>query len=243
MLKNQEVKLLKMNIERRHSEHFDERADDVPPSIIVLHYTEVEEVSCVDDIFMGKHVVEGVGRVSAHYVIDQQGRAVQYVDESKRAWHAGKSYWNGITDLNSHSIGIELVHAGHKALDLSYPDLQIQSLIELCKAIAARYDIKPWDIVGHSDIAPERKVDPGEFFPWDVLSIQNLGLYHLFEHDLEQEQEYDQDLYDLLMGYGYDPDAPKDLVIKAFAAHFAKGQLDDQQLKLIAQKLMRLKSL
>ena len=226
-----------MSIRKRNSDHYDERAGGVAPSVIVLHYTEIDDAGRVDDIFMGKEIVDGVGRVSAHYVIDQAGAIMQYVDENKRAWHAGKSYWNGITDLNSHSVGIELVHAGHKADELSYPDAQIRVLIELCMDIVERYEIKPWNIVGHSDIAPSRKVDPGEFFPWATLAAAGLGCYPLV-----RDEQSDGALHELLISYGYDPEAPKEDVIKAFASHFAGGNGELGALSLIASELVKLKN-
>lgn len=226
-----------MEIDVRHSEHFDERADGVNPSIIVLHYTEIEDVKRVDDIFMGREVVGNAGRVSAHYVIDQDGSIIRYVDEDRRAWHAGRSYWCGTRDVNSHSIGIELVHGGHGADELHYKRVQITSLAELCADITARYDIKPWNIVGHSDIAPGRKIDPGDFFPWEKLH-EEYGIGH-WPADLPSGEVYGaDDTLSMLHEYGYDPEVSRDELIVAFKDHFAPYETDEAELCRIAHALI-----
>ena len=120
--------------------------------------------------------------VSAHWLVHEDGMADRLVDEDKRAWHAGRGSWNGITDVNSASIGIEIVNGGHNVplADGSlppYPDAQILAVIKLAKDIIERHDIQPRNIVGHSDIAPERKEDPGEHFPWAGLAAAGVGIW------------------------------------------------------------------
>lgn len=137
------------------SPNFDERK--LPVSMIVIHYTETKTCEAALRILCD---ADSARRVSAHWLIDRDGTAYRLVDESKRAWHAGKSVWDGIEDCNSASIGIELVNDGAE----EYPAPQLEALVELCAGIRGRHDIR--HIVGHSDIAPGRKRDPGPLFPW-----------------------------------------------------------------------------
>ena len=157
------------------SPNFNDRK--LPISLLVLHYTGMEtgEAACA-------RLCDEAAQVSAHYVLHEDGKIETLVDEDHRAWHAGVSEWNGITDVNSASIGIEIVNGGHNVPlpDGSLPpykDAQILALIKLCKEIIDRHDIKPRNIVGHSDIAPGRKEDPGEHFPWASLAAAGIGLW------------------------------------------------------------------
>lgn len=142
------------------SPNFDERK--LPVSMVVIHYTETKTCEQALRILCNPDVTN---RVSAHWVIDRDGTIYRLVDESKRAWHAGKSFWNGILDCNSASIGIELVNGGAE----EYPEPQISALVALCTSIKVRHPIRY--IVGHSDIAPGRKRDPGSLFPWERLRL------------------------------------------------------------------------
>lgn len=132
------------------------------PSMIIIHYTGMKT---------GQEALERLcdpeAQVSAHYVIEENGDIYQLVDDDKRAWHAGASEWQGETDINSASIGIELVNPGHEWGYRDFPDVQIEALIELSKDLVERYGIPVERILGHSDVAPGRKQDPGELFPWD----------------------------------------------------------------------------
>ena len=115
-------------------------------------------------------------KVSCHYLLDRKGQTLKMVNENKVAWHAGKSKWKKFTNLNKYSIGIELVNKGHDFGYERFTNLQIKRLIELCLKLKKKYKIKPSNIVGHSDIAPFRKKDPGEKFPWIKLEKNNLGI-------------------------------------------------------------------
>jgi N-acetylmuramoyl-L-alanine amidase len=115
-------------------------------------------------------------KVSAHYLVAEDGQVLQMVAESKRAWHAGRSYWRGMTNLNSASIGIEIVNPGHEFGYRPFPDEQIDALIPLVAGIVERHKITRGNVVGHSDIAPTRKQDPGELFPWSRLAKLRLAL-------------------------------------------------------------------
>ena len=174
-----------MNITFTPSPNFNERKTDV--SMIVLHYTGMEsgesalERMCNED-----------AKVSAHFMVWEDGKVSQLVGEDKRAWHAGVGGWQGDTDINSCSIGIEIVNGGHN-FPLAggslppYPDIQIQSLIALCDYLRATHVVPQTRIVGHSDIAPARKDDPGEHFPWQTLAENGLGIWPDLDTDIEKE--------------------------------------------------------
>ena len=163
-----------MKVEALPSPNFNDRR--FPVDMLVLHYTGMETGQDALD-----RMRDAEAGVSAHYMIWEDGRVVQLVGEDKRAWHAGVSSWQGDEDLNSRSIGIEIVNGGHDwpqhdgALP-AYPDGQIRSVIELCRGIRERWEIPHNRIVGHSDIAPARKADPGEHFPWTRLAAVGIGL-------------------------------------------------------------------
>lgn len=164
-----------MKIDQIPSPNFNDRK--APVDMLVLHYTGMESGQAALD-----HMCKASAQVSAHYMIWEDGRVTQLVDEAKRAWHAGIGCWQGDTDLNSCSVGIEIVNGGHNVplVDGSlppFPDTQIEAVISLSKAIMARHTISQTRIVGHSDIAPSRKADPGEHFPWARLAAAGIGLW------------------------------------------------------------------
>ena len=117
-------------------------------------------------------------KVSSHFLINRKGAIYSLVQEDKVAWHAGKSCWGKYIDLNKHSIGIELVNKGHQFGYTSFTKKQLTSLTKLCKSLIKKYKIKSKNIVGHSDIAPLRKIDPGEKFPWKILAKKKIGIWH-----------------------------------------------------------------
>lgn len=154
------------------SPNFGDRKGLLSPTMIVLHYTGMADASSA----IVRMCTEGT-EVSAHYVVLEDGNIVQLVRESARAWHAGASSWGGDTDINSSSIGIEIVNRGH---DLGYTDFplrQTAAAIALCKGIMIRRDIPKHRVLGHSDVAPGRKKDPGEKFPWRLLADSGVGLW------------------------------------------------------------------
>ena len=164
-----------MEIIASPSPNFDDRKHKV--DMLVLHYTGMDSGQAALD-----HMCNPAAKVSSHYMVWEDGRIDQLVAEDRRAWHAGVSTWQGDDDLNSRSIGIEIVNGGHDfpLPDGSlppYPMAQIQALIELCQRILASHDIPDSRIVGHSDIAPARKQDPGEHFPWERLARAGIGLW------------------------------------------------------------------
>jgi N-acetylmuramoyl-L-alanine amidase len=152
------------------SANYGERRGERAPDLIVLHYTGMSDAA----VAMARLTTAG-SEVSAHYVVYEDGRIMQLVPEAKRAWHAGASSWGGETDINSCSIGIEIVNGGHERGMPDYPLRQIAAVIALCKGILIRRSIPRHRVVGHSDIAPGRKQDPGETFPWQLLSDSGVG--------------------------------------------------------------------
>lgn len=152
------------------SPNFNERLH--PLDMLVLHYTGMEDGPSA----LAK-MRDPKSEVSAHYMVEEDGTVFRLVAEDKRAWQAGRSWWRGDEDLNSRSIGIEIVNGGHDYGLPPYPDVQIAAVIELCQGILSRWPIPQTRVVGHSDIAPERKEDPGELFPWKRLADAGVGLW------------------------------------------------------------------
>ena len=151
------------------SPNCDERA--LPVSMVVLHYTGMPTAAEAE-----ARLVDPAAKVSAHYLIGEDGEVVRLVPEAKRAWHAGRSYWRGTTDINSASIGIELVNPGHEWGYREFPPAQIEALLPLLARIVRTHDIARANVVGHSDVAPARKDDPGELFNWPLLARHRLAL-------------------------------------------------------------------
>ena len=141
--------------------------------IVVIHYTGMQ--SEVDAL---SRLVNFKSKVSCHYLINEKGQIISIVPENYTAWHAGKSRWGKLSSLNRHSIGIELVNPGHNFGYKKFRKKQISALIQLTKKLIKKYSIKKKNIVGHSDIAPLRKKDPGEKFPWKTLAKSNIGIWH-----------------------------------------------------------------
>lgn len=151
------------------SPNFDERS--APISMVVLHYTGMPDADSAI-----ARLCDPDAKVSCHYLVDEDGRILRMVPEEKRAWHAGRSLWRGIPSVNNASIGIEIVNPGHEFGYRPFPAAQMDSLIPLVADIVQRYDIAPSNVVGHSDVAPERKEDPGELFDWAKLAKVGLAL-------------------------------------------------------------------
>src|SRR5579885_1743663 len=153
------------------SPNHDERKDGRAPDMILLHYTGMQSGEAAL-----RRLCTAESKVSAHYVVFEDGRIVQCVPEAWRAWHAGVSCWAGETDINSSSIGIEIVNPGHEFGYRDFPLRQIAAVISLCRSILTRRGpISADRVLGHSDVAPARKQDPGERFPWQLLSESGIG--------------------------------------------------------------------
>jgi N-acetylmuramoyl-L-alanine amidase len=153
------------------SPNFDDRKGE-PIDMLVLHYTDMLSADAAI-----AHLCAAESRVSAHYVVAEDGEITQLVDEEKRAWHAGESHWRGHANINSRSIGIEMANLGHSNGYKAFPELQMQSMITLCHEILARHAITPRNVVAHSDVAFLRKMDPGELFDWPRLARAAIGVF------------------------------------------------------------------
>lgn len=207
---------------------------DRKPDSIVLHYTGMKTGAAALE-----RLRDPASEVSAHYVVEEDGRIFQLVPEARRAWHAGQSSWAGEADMNSASIGIEIVNGGHDFGTPPYPDVQIEAVIALCRDIIARNKIPPQNILGHSDVAPDRKADPGERFPWGKLAAAGLGHY-VPPHPLGGDAglncgDEGADVWDLqrkLVAYGYGIevtgvyDELTQNVVAAFQRHFRAERVD-----------------
>ena len=206
-----------MEIIERPSPNFDERM--LPISMVVLHYTGMPDAQSALD-----RLTSPDSRVSSHYFIDEEGAVYRLVDEAKRAWHAGKSSWRGMRDVNSASIGIELVNPGHEFGYRPFPDEQVAALIPLLAAIKERHGISRGNVVGHSCVAPARKEDPGELFPWEALARRRLALPSP-TRDLIDPYWTDAAFLLALERFGYDVTEPQKAVI-AFQRRFRPDMID-----------------
>src|SRR5215475_6280644 len=148
------------------------RVDVAKPDILLLHYTGMATTQAALE-----RLCNPKARVSSHYLVFEDGEIVQLVPESRRAYHAGESSWEGTTDINSRSIGIEIGNKGHDFGCPEFPDVQIAAVIALCRDIVARWSIAPRHVLAPSDVAPLRKRDPGEAFPWARLAAAGVGLW------------------------------------------------------------------
>ncbi len=150
------------------SPNHDERKSAV--DMLLLHYTGMTSGEAARE-----RLCDPAVKVSSHYLVYEDGSVDQLVPEARRAWHAGLGSWHDMTDINSHAIGIEIVNPGHANGYRDFPDAQIATVIALCRDILARHAIPPMRVLGHSDVAPARKEDPGEKFPWARLAVAGIG--------------------------------------------------------------------
>lgn len=219
----------------RPSPNFGPRRDGIRPWMLILHYTGMETGEAAEHWLCVEE-----SQVSSHYLVHEDGRIVQMVREAERAWHAGQSSWLGSADINSASVGIEIVNGGHAFGLPPFSDPQIEAVARLGRDICARWAIQPRNVLAHSDIAPGRKIDPGERFPWQTLAAQGLGLFarpntdcgdgaHLDTHsDPEAIALFQKQLKSY--GYAVEPtgaiDATTRTVVAEFQRHFRPGQVD-----------------
>lgn len=220
-----------MNFIEAVSPNFNERT--VSPDILVLHYTGMQT---------GPEALarlrDAESKVSSHYLVEEDGRVFRLVPEERRAWHAGVSSWKGESDINGRSIGIEIVNPGHEFGYRSFPEAQVAAVIDLVADIRTRWSIEDSRIIGHSDVAPDRKQDPGELFPWKQLAQAGHGLW--VEPDAApglplSEGEEGAGVFALQAGFtrlGYDCapsgkyDAHTTAVVRAFQRHWRQEQVD-----------------
>lgn len=199
------------------SPNFDDRS--LPITMVVLHYTGMPDAASAI-----QWLANPASRVSAHYVVTEDGHVVRMVDEARRAWHAGRSHWRGTDDINSASIGIEIVNPGHEWGYRPFPDTQIDALIPLLHDIMQRHRITRGNVVGHSDIAPARKQDPGELFPWAKLARLRLALPRPTRNLMDPHWS-DGGFMLALERFGYDIAEP-DAAVRAFQRRFRPELID-----------------
>ncbi len=223
-----------MNIVQSPSPNYDER--QLPITLLVLHYTGMESGAAAL-----KHMCTEQSKVCAHYMVSEEGAVHQLAAEKSRAWHAGVSSWNGESDINSASIGIEIVNGGHDYGLPNFPKAQIGVVISLCKSILARHDISTFNVLAHSDIAPERKQDPGEKFPWQQLAQNGIGYWPEVKTSdtrvLFENNSRDRGIAVLqsglgFLGYGIEItgvlDARSQSVVSAFQRRYRPRKIDGQ---------------
>lgn len=206
-----------LRIVDRPSPNHDSR-NGAPIDILVLHYTGMKTA---EEALA--RLCDPAAKVSAHYTIDRDGMVYAHVPEAERAWHAGLSYWAGERNVNARSIGIEIVNPGHEFGYIPFAEAQIAALIELAHEILQRHPITPKRVIGHSDVAPARKADPGELFPWQRLAEEGVGVW---SKPAKATGDFAANL--ARFGYGLPPDAEvteKDVII-AFQRHFRPARID-----------------
>ncbi len=209
----------------RPSPNCDERPAGVPLDMLVLHYTGMATAESA----LERLCAPG-SKVSAHYFVDEDGAISRLVREDQRAWHAGASYWRGHEDINARSIGIELVNPGHEFGYRPFPETQVTALILLCSGILRRHSIPLRNVVGHCDVAPSRKQDPGELFDWQRLANAGIGLWPT---PVAAEMS---ETTTMLAEYGYR--ANEQGALAAFQRHFRPsefdGVMDEETTRLLA---------
>lgn len=224
------------------SPNFDQRPAGRAPDMLILHYTGMptgEEALA--------RMRDSVAKVSAHYMVGEDGKVWRLVDEAARAWHAGVAYWQGETDINGCSIGIELVNPGHECGYRPFPDAQIEALIALIEGIRTRHPIPDRRILGHSDVAPGRKQDPGELFPWQRLAEAGIGLWPGPFDDAPSSDDPTALQKDLaVLGYGLEVtgslDAATGEVVTAFQRHWRQARIDgraDPQTRAVLKAVLK----
>ena len=214
------------------SANYDARRADI--NMVVLHYTGMRDCEAAL-----ARLCDPRAKVSAHYLIDEDGTCHALVDEDKRAWHAGIAYWAGMTDINSCSIGIEIVNGGREFGLPDFPPPQMAAVEDLCVSLAKRYSMRY--LLGHSDVAPGRKEDPGEKFDWPRLARMGLGLWG-------DPPPPDQDFSHLdqaapkLKRIGYDPRLAPEILLTAFQRHYRPARIDGRLDRSTAMTLDRILS-
>lgn len=195
----------------------------LPINMIVLHYTGMQSTKEALD-----RLCDEKAGVSSHYLVDEFGKIYHLVDEKKRAHHAGVSFWQGERDINSCSIGIEISNPGHEFGYVNFSKEQISSVIQLCQDIQTRNSIKY--VLGHSDVAPNRKQDPGEFFPWELIAKNNIGFW---TNEFLEPQFSERELLEKI---GYDV-SNEEMAKIAFCRHFFPSGLNNLFDEKIAERM------
>ena len=232
--------------EWRPSPNIGPRRDGIVPDLVILHYTGMKSAVAARDWLCNSE-----SKVSCHYLVDEQGMITQMADEMARAWHAGVSCWEGDGDINSRSIGIEIHNPGHDLGYTDFPTVQIAAVVALCQDIATRHLIRPSHVLGHSDVAAGRKIDPGEKFPWEVLHRAEIGQW-IEPAPLELKSAQPLNILRMQAALGCcgycvtltgTHDRQSQTVLRAFQRHFRPARLDGQPDPSTLDTLERLLSL
>lgn len=224
------------------SPNFDDRPAGQKVDILLLHYTGMPTAQAALD-----RLCDPSAKVSAHYVVDEDGTTYRMVAEEKRAWHAGVSSWCGATDINARSIGIEIVNPGREFGYRAFPAAQMSAVVDLCREILSRHAIPTTRVLGHSDVAPLRKEDPGELFDWKGLAQTGIGVWP----DPKPANWTVDQFYEALARYGYDLDGPggatpslaRRAALRAFCRHFRQhliSEVPDQEMMDVLNGLIDL---
>jgi len=239
-----------MKIVNYFSPNFNNRKRPVNSiKIIVIHYTGMQsERESLARLCSYK------SKVSCHFIISKSGKVYRLVEDNKIAWHAGKSCWGKYKNLNKNSIGIELINKGHRFGYTSFKKKQLSSLIKICKKLINKYNIKKRNVVGHSDIAPLRKIDPGEKFPWKELAKKKIGIWHQFKPNflkkfrkikIKKKQEkikFAKNLKNIGYCFSINDKHLFAKTIKAFQRHYRKELINgllDKECSVIAENLSK----
>ena len=238
-----------MKINVIYSPNFDQRKRSSKSiKLLVIHYTGMQsERESIMRLCNPKY------KVSSHFVINQNGKIYRLVQDDQTAWHAGKSCWGKYKNLNKNSIGIELVNKGHEFDYTNFKKKQLSSLIKICKILIKKYKIKKRNIVGHSDISPLRKIDPGEKFPWKELADKKIGIWHNCKtkdlikfRQVRISNKFKSEFINSLKKIGYCFDNKKKAnfakVIKAFQRHYRKKLINgiiDKECLLISKNILK----
>ena len=218
-----------MDIIKRPSPNVNDRPSGTIVDMVILHYTGMKTGAAALD-----RLCDPDARVSAHYLVEEDGTIWQMVEDDRRAWHAGVSYWSGARDINDRSIGVEIVNPGHEFGYRAFPDAQMSAVEELLAQTLERHRVSPTRVVGHSDIAPTRKQDPGELFDWKRLADKGLSVWPETPGRAIEPANARRYLSEI----GYDPEAPLADVVSAFQRRFVPagvtGTLTDDTLAMIA---------
>jgi N-acetylmuramoyl-L-alanine amidase len=210
-----------LSVRELPSPNHDDRPAGVPIDMLILHYTGMRTAREAVD-----RLRDPIARVSSHYVVDEDGGILRLVPEERRAFHAGVSHWRGHTDLNGRAIGIEIVNPGHEWGYRDFPALQMAAVCDLCLELLARHPIPARNVVAHSDVAPDRKEDPGEKFDWEGLAANGVGLW-----PEEGKADAVPDVLKALADIGYRIDLDLPILLRAFQRHWSQevvtGELDD----------------
>ena len=233
-----------------YSPNFNEkRRSDKSIKFLIIHYTGMQsERESIIKLCNRK------SKVSSHFLINQNGKVYRMVQDNRIAWHAGKSCWKNYKNLNKNSIGIELVNKGHQFGYTNFTKKQILSLVKICKILTKKYKIKKNNIVGHSDIAPLRKIDPGEKFPWEYLAKKKIGIWHDYKPNFlrkfrknkiykkHDEEKFFKNLNNIGYCFSFKKRFFLTKTLKAFQRHYRKELINgllDKECLIIAQNLRK----